>query len=308
MIPFAFTLIGLSCLFLPSWLGLLLGISFSIILGNPMPARTKSLTPQVLQTSIVALGFGMNLNVVAKVGASGFLYTLIGIAGAMVVGYALGKLLKVDSETSALIGVGTAICGGSAVAAIAPVIKAKPQSISISLGTVFLLNAVALFIFPPIGHFLGLDETQFGLWSALAVHDTSSVVGTSLQYGQRALEVGTTVKLARALWILPLALGFGLFWKSKDQAGQAKKPWFILGFVLASALVTWIPNLQEVGAHLAKAGKHLLVVALFLIGSGISVDALKKVGLRPLLQGVLLWFAVGSSTLAAIYFHWIKIE
>jgi uncharacterized integral membrane protein (TIGR00698 family) len=258
---------------------------------------------------VIGLGAGMDLNVVGRVGAQGVGYTVLGISMTLVIGYLLGKVLKTERDTSILVSAGTAICGGSAIAAVSSSIKAKPHEISVSLGVVFMLNALALIVFPIVGHHFNLTEGQFGLWSALAIHDTSSVVGASMQYGPHALEVGTTVKLARALWIVPVTLFYGYLVSRKQEAtaGKTKFPWFILGFLLAAALVTWIPQLQEPGKFVNEIAKKLLVVTLFLIGANLTRDTLRSVGLRPLIQGVLLWIIVGSLTLGAIVMGWITL-
>lgn len=298
--------------YVSSGVALLGGVLFAVFLGNPYAEQTRKYTHNLLSLSVIGLGAGMNLIVVGQVGLAGIGYTVIGIASALILGTVLGKLLKIEPETSLLISAGTAICGGSAIAAISPVIRAKPQVVSISLGTVFILNAVALFIFPLIGHHFNLSETQFGLWAALAIHDTSSVVGASMQYGAHALQVGTTVKLARALWIVPVSFGIGLLWARKNKAadagaaGKAKKPWFILGFLLMAALVTWIPVLQEPGHVVEAIAKRLLVLTLFFIGSNLTKETLKSVGIKPFVQGLILWIVIASCTLGAILAGWIS--
>lgn len=282
---------------------LVLGIAVALTAGNPYQAQTKTYSSTLLAWSVMGLGAGMNLITVAKVGAAGFGYTIVGISATLTLGLLLARLLEVERHVGLLVSVGTAICGGSAIAAAAAAIKAKPHQISVALVTVFCLNAVALLIFPPLGHHFGLSERSFGLWSALAIHDTSSVVGSALQYGPSALEVATTVKLARALWIVPVTLALGLFWPhahGAEGAAKAKRPWFILGFLAAAALVTCVPALQAAGKHLAFAAQRALVVTLFLIGAGLSREALKDVGWRPFAQGILLWLIVGSGTLGAI--------
>ena len=290
---------------LSSGLALFMGILFAFVFGNPFAERTKSLTPLFLGLAIIGLGAGMNLLTVAKLGFHGMGYTVLGIASTFVIGTLLGKFLKTERDTSLLITVGTAICGGSAIAAVAPVIRAKPHEITISLGIVFSLNAIALFLFPFIGHQLLLSGEQFGLWSALAIHDTSSVVGASLQYGQGALAVGTTTKLARALWIVPVAMGIGFLRakeaKQSEETQKAKKPWFILGFLGMAALVTFIPNLQPFGDVLNTLAKRLMVMTLFLIGSNLSPAAIKSVGAKPFIQGILLWVIMASTSLFVIY-------
>lgn len=292
-----FSAVGLFCLtpFASAAIALLCGVVLAVAVGNPFQATTKPLAQKCLAWSIVGLGAGMNLVEVARAGVSGLALTAVSIAATLAVGLGLGRLLRADRETSTLIAVGTAICGGSAIAAIAPVIKAKPHTISVALGTVFMLNAVALFLFPVIGHWAGLSQNQFGLWSALAIHDTSSVVGAGLQYGQDALHIAATVKLARALWIVPLAFVFGFFYRG--DGGKAKKPWFIAGFVIMAAIMTWFPPLREAGQIIELLARKGLVIALFLIGTNLTLATLKEVGLRPLLQGIGLWLLVSSISL-----------
>jgi uncharacterized integral membrane protein (TIGR00698 family) len=293
---------------------LVLGLLLSLAFGNPYATQMKSWTSRLLACSVMGLGAGMNLAVIGQVGYRGIGYTVIGIALTFLLGSLFGKLLKVEKNTSLLITVGTAICGGSAIAAVASVIRAKNHEVSVSLGTVFLLNATALFIFPWIGHQLQLEQTQFGLWSALAIHDTSSVVGATLQYGAQALEIGTTVKLARALWIIPVAAFIGFVRSRKKVSAGAqgsavktpvKRPWFILGFILAAAIVTWIPSLAPLGHEVESIAKKLMILTLFLIGAGLTREAVKSVGIKPFVQGVALWFVSASVSLSAVYFAWI---
>ncbi len=282
-------------------IALLCGVLVAIISGNPFATHTKLYAQKLLTYSIIGLGAGMNLVQVGEAGLSGLSITIISITCTLAVGIALGRLMKSESETSLLISVGTAVCGGSAIAAIAPVIKAKPQAITVALGTVFLLNALALFAFPAIGHAFNLTQPQFGLWSALAIHDTSSVVGAGLQYGADALRIGTTIKLARALWIVPLTIGFGFYFRDGSKSTTpTKKPWFILGFIMMAGLVTWVPQLQTAGHVVEMLARKCLVVTLFLIGSNLTLATLKSVGIRPLAQGVILWLLVSTSSLALI--------
>ncbi|MDD5302797.1 MAG: putative sulfate exporter family transporter [Elusimicrobia bacterium] len=278
-------------------LALVLGIAFAIASPAPAPAKARRLTRLLLQASVVGLGFGMNLHRVLSAGAQGFVYTAGGIAFALAAGWALGRLLGVEKTTSYLVSVGTAICGGSAIAAVGPVVGADEEQMSVSLGTVFLLNSAALLLFPPIGHALGLSQTQFGLWAALAIHDTSSVVGASMKYGAEALAVGATVKLARALWIVPVCLATAALYRSKAKVAW---PWFILFFVLAAAVATFVPAGARVWGALNAASKAGLTATLFLIGTGINRAALRKVGPRPLVQGVALWAIVATLSLALI--------
>ena len=277
-------------------IALTIGILFGLCFAHPYAAAARTSARILLQVCVVALGFGMNLHEVLKAGRSGFVYTALGISFALVAGLALGKLLRVRGNSSFLITAGTAICGGSAIAAIGPVLHADDEEMSVSLGTVFILNSVALLIFPPIGGALHLSQSQFGLWAALAIHDTSSVVGAAAKYGPEALIIGTTVKLARALWIVPLALATAALKRSKSKI---QFPWFILFFCLAAVLNTYLPAISPFSHSLFTLGRLGLTATLFLIGTGISRATLKEVGWRPLLQGVLLWAAVG---IASLYF------
>lgn len=282
------------------------GILFGLCLTHPYAGATRISARILLQVCVVALGFGMNLHEVLKAGRNGFVYTALGISFALLVGLVFGKLLQVRGNSSFLITTGTAICGGSAIAAIGPILQADDEEMAVSLGTVFILNSVALLIFPAIGGALHLSQTQFGLWAALAIHDTSSVVGAAAKYGQKALVIGTTVKLARALWIVPLALATAAITKNKSEIrsgsetrGKAKIqfPWFIVFFCLAAVLNTYVPLIQRGSNALFAFGRLGLTATLFLIGTGISRATLKEVGWRPMLQGVLLWFAVGLTSL-----------
>ncbi len=287
------------------------GIAFGFSVEHPFRAESSSLAKFLLQASVVALGFGMNLKQVVHAGRSGFFYTAMSISCAMLLGLLLGSLLKVAGKASFLITAGTAICGGSAIAAIAPITGADEEEISVSMGTVFLLNSVALLIFPAIGHVLHLSQNQFGLWSALAIHDTSSVVGATARYGNQALAVGTTVKLARALWIVPVSLlaaaymanGVG---RSYRQA-RIKVPWFIFLFCLAAATSTYLPRFAAQYGVLNHLGKAGLTATLFLIGTSLSRSTLRQVGVRPFIQGVTLWIIVAGASLAAIYCHCLSI-
>lgn len=290
--------------FTPAAAALVGGALLALTLGNPWQAKTRAWTHRLLPLAVVGLGADMNLRTVAKAGLHGLGYTALSLVLVLALGLWLARMLKVERDAGLLISVGTAICGGSAIAALAPVLRAKEHDISVALATVFLLNAAALMIFPPIGHAAGLGQEAFGLWSALAIHDTSSVVGAGLAYGPRALEVATTVKLARALWIVPLTLAIG-WWVARrgaaaPDAPPLKKPWFIAGFLAMAALVTFVPALHAPGHFVATAARRVLVLTLFLIGAGLSREALRSVGLRPFLQGLLLWLIVGSLGLGAV--------
>lgn len=283
----------------PSWAALLIGVAVALGSGQPLPVRWKKWTSKVLQIGVVALGAGMNLAVVLKVGAEGAGLTAVSLALALGTGWLIGKVLKVPADTSLMLSVGTAICGGSAIAAVASVIKPKAHEMSVALGVVFLLNGLALLVFPPFGHALGLGQAEFGRFAALAIHDTSSVVGAGLAYGPEALDVATTTKLARALWIVPLTIGVAV-WRQRGQGGGLKGikwPYFIIGFLGAAALFTWVPELAPVKPWAVLAAKRILVLALFLVGLGLSREALKAVGWRPMAQGVLLWFALIGAAL-----------
>jgi uncharacterized integral membrane protein (TIGR00698 family) len=285
-------------------LALAAGIVYGFSFEHPYHLDAKRLSKLLLQASVVGLGFGMNLQQVLRAGRSGLAYTAAGITFAMLLGWGLGKLFAVQGRISFLISAGTAICGGSAIAAVAPVANATEEEIAVSLGTVFALNSIALLIFPLIGSALHLTQTQFGLWSALAIHDTSSVVGAAAKFGAVALAVGTTVKLARALWIVPVSIGTSLVQKSK---ARIQWPWFILLFCLASVANTYVPLFNPAYPVLRHLGILGLTVTLFLIGTGISKKTLRQVGVRPLLQGILLWIVVAAGSLALIRAGWIRL-
>ncbi len=283
---------------------LLGGLVYGLALSHPFHIESKQLAKFLLQASVVGLGFGMNLHEVVHAGRSGFLYTAVSITLVMLLGLLLGYLIRVSKKASFLIAAGTAICGGSAIAAVGPIAEASEEEMAVSLGAVFILNSIALFLFPTVGFALHLSQSQFGLWSALAIHDTSSVVGATARYGVAALAVGTTVKLARALWIVPLSLATAVTLKSK---ARVQWPWFILLFCLAAFLNTIFPVWNPEFAILNHLGKIGLTVTLFLIGTGLNKETLKKVGLRPLVQGLSLWIIVGTATLLLILFNWIRI-
>jgi uncharacterized integral membrane protein (TIGR00698 family) len=283
--------------------GLLLGLVLALVFGNPYLDRTKKFTPTLLALSVVGLGAGMDLRRVMLAGAHGAVYTVLGIACALALGALFSRFFSVGRNVGALISVGTAICGGSAIAAVVPILKPKDHETSVALGTVFLLNAIALFVFPEVGHLVHLSDSQFGLWAALAIHDTSSVVGAAAMWGGKAVEIATTVKLARALWIVPLTFAVGA-WQSRASGesakGKPKRPWFIAGFVLAAAIATYVPGLREPGQWLSFGARQALVVTLFFIGASLSRSAIRAVGARPLALGVSLWVAMAALSLAAI--------
>lgn len=285
-------------------IALFLGLLFALLFGQAYPKFNKKVSKKLLQYSVVGLGFGMNLQASLQSGKEGMAFTIVSVVGTMLIGWLIGrKLLKVERDTSYLISSGTAICGGSAIAAVGPVLKAKDTEMSVALGTVFILNAIALFVFPIIGHALDMTQQQFGMWAAIAIHDTSSVVGAGAAYGEEALQVATTIKLTRALWIIPLALATSFIYKSKGQ--KISIPWFILFFVLAMIFNTYVLSTTEIGTtighYINDFARKSLTITLFFIGASLSSDVLKSVGIKPLIQGVLLWIIISLSTLAYIY-------
>ncbi|MBC9930433.1 YeiH family protein [Chitinophaga qingshengii] len=277
---------------------LLLGLALAQTTGNPFAHITPKITHWLLQLSVIGLGFGMNAHAALQAGKTGFLFTVISIAGTLLLGVISGRLLKIEKGTSHLIACGTAICGGSAIAAISPVIKAGEKQISVALGIVFLLNSLALFVFPAVGHWLNLSQQQFGLWSAIAIHDTSSVVGAANKYGETALQIATTVKLSRALWIMPVAFITTLLFR--NSSGKIKIPWFIGLFLLAMILNTWVPAVATVGPFLVHSAKTALSLTLFLVGAGLTRQAFRGIGWQPLLQGIVLWICISAGALLAI--------
>lgn len=297
----------------PSWafyinapVALLMGIIVALTLGNPFIKMNKKATTLLLQVSVVCLGFHLDIQHALKAGETGFLFTISTIAFTLTAGYFIGKWMKIDPKTSFLISNGTAICGGSAIAAVAPIVKADDHEISVSLGTIFILNSLALVIFPAIGHYFNLSAEQFGTWCAIAIHDTSSVVGAATNYkdaaGHDALPIATTVKLERALWIIPISLATAWYYKSK---GKVKIPYFIFYFVLAIVVSNYIPlKFTIVGKtpyeYIYLFGRKGLIITLFLIGSGLSVNTIRQVGLKPILQGVILWTIISCVSLAVI--------
>ena len=300
---FAGVILAASGLVSPA-VALLVGLVYGSMLTHPFQVEGRQLTKFLLQASVVALGFGMNLQEVLQAGRSGFVYTALSITAAMLLGLGLGYVIDVSKKSSFLISAGTAICGGSAIAAVGPITGASDEEMAVSLGAVFILNSIALFLFPAVGFALHLSESQFGLWSALAIHDTSSVVGATAKYGPSALAIGTTIKLARALWIVPLSLASAIVWKSK---ARIQWPWFIVLFCVAAMFNTLLPQFHPAFGALNHMGKLGLTATLFLIGASLNKETLKKVGVRPLLQGLTLWMIVGGGTLVLIVFNWIRL-
>ena len=290
--------------FLSTWVTppvvLFIGLVFALLCGQAYPTFNKNVSKKLLQYSVIGLGFGMNLQASLASGKEGMLFTIISVVGTLLIGMFIGcKILKLNRNTSYLISSGTAICGGSAIAAVGPIIKAKDTDMSIALATVFILNAIGLFLFPALGHWLGLSQQEFGTWAAIAIHDTSSVVGAGAAYGEEALQVATTIKLTRALWIIPLALVTSVIFRSEGK--KISVPWFILFFIAAMLINTYLlADYPEIGKFIAGIARKGLIITMFFIGASLSVDVIKSVGIRPLLQGVLLWIIISAASLAYI--------
>ena len=281
---------------------LFLGLIFALLCGQPFPKFNKSVSKKLLQYSVVGLGFGMNLQQSLASGKEGMLFTIVSVIGTMVIGMLIGRrMLKMNRDAAYLISSGTAICGGSAIAAVGPVIKANEGDMSVALATIFILNAIALFIFPILGEWLGLTQQQFGTWAAIAIHDTSSVVGAGAAYGQEALQVATTIKLTRALWIIPLALVTSVIFKNESK--KISIPWFILWFIVAIVVNTYLlDSVPMVGKIISGVARKGLIVTMFFIGASLSTDVLKTVGVKPLIQGILLWIVISVSSLLYILY------
>ena len=277
------------------------GLVFALVTGGAFPSFSKKASRILLQAAVVGIGFGMNFNSAIRSGGAGMAMTIVSVVLVMIAGWALGRMMRVDGKVSYLVSAGTAICGGSAIAAVAPVVKADDSQISVSLGTIFTLNALALFIFPPIGRILGLTEIQFGEWAAIAIHDTSSVVGAGAAYGSEALQTATLIKCTRALWILPLAFATTLI--MREKGAKVSVPWFIVLFVLAMIINTFMPQCEVWTActkTVVALSKQAMCVTLFLIGSTLSLSSLRQVGARPLLQGVALWVLTAAASLLIV--------
>ena len=290
--------------FLSAWVTppvvLFIGLVFALLCGQAYPTFNKNVSKKLLQYSVIGLGFGMNLQASLASGKEGMLFTIISVVGTLLIGMFIGcKILKLNRNTSYLISSGTAICGGSAIAAVGPIIKAKDTDMSMALATVFILNAIGLFLFPVLGHWLDLSQQDFGTWAAIAIHDTSSVVGAGAAYGEEALQVATTIKLTRALWIIPLALVTSVIFRSEGK--KISIPWFILFFIVAMLINTYLlADFPQIGKFIAGIARKGLIITMFFIGASLSVDVIKSVGIRPLLQGVLLWIIISAASLAYI--------
>lgn len=302
----AFVALAAACLvpIVPPWAALVAGILFALSLGNPFPKESKSVSKVMLQVCVVLLGFSMDLNTVLKAGSEGILFALVSILCVFLLGWGVQRALKLPPIAGLLVSTGTAICGGSAIAAMSSVVDAKQEDVSVAVGTVFILNAIALLIFPPLGHALGLSQHQFGTWAGIAIHDVASVVGAGKAYGEEALKIGTAVKLSRVLYLIPITLIAAWFVKrsASSAEGTAKVafPWFILGFIGASVIRTYVPAMADLAPTIKIVATSGLALALYLIGAGISRATLKQVGVKPLVHGVVLWAFISVVSLLVV--------
>ena len=296
----AFVLLILFTSLLNSAMALVAGLVVGLLLGNPFRHHTVKGAKLLLQAAMVGMGFGIDLHQVAETGLIGMVYTFVSLAATMLVGLLLGKLFLTPPRLTHLVSSGTSICGASAIAAVAPAIKANDEEITVALGIVFILNALALFVFPPVGHLLQLTQEQFGIWAGIAIHDTSSVVGAAARFGDESILIATTVKLTRALWIVPLVLVSGLMYKTGER--KLSIPLFIVLFVLASVISTFIPAVANLSPEIIAIAKKLMLLSLFFIGANISLRALKSISPKPFWQGLLLWLFVSITSLAIIYY------
>ena len=297
LVIFPFDLVGFGNIITPA-IALFLGLAFALIFKNPYPKFNKKTSKYLLQASVVGLGFGMNVTESLKSGVDGMLFTIASVIGVMVLGVLIGKWLHLNKKASYLIASGTAICGGSAIAAVGPIVKANEHEMAVSLGVVFILNAIALFIFPAIGHYFELSEVQFGTWAAIAIHDTSSVVGAGEAYGPIALQTATLVKLTRALWIIPLAIVTMFIFR--DKTSKISIPWFIFMFILAMVINTYCNLPQQLTSSLLWIAKKGLVLTLFLIGASLSLSTIKAVGIKPLILAITLWIIIGIGSFVVV--------
>lgn len=298
LIAFPFQVFGVSDFITPA-LALFAGLVFALIFPMPFPKFNKKGSKYLLQASVVGLGFGMNVVTALKSGSEGMMFTIVSVIGVMAFGILIGMWMHLNRKTAYLISSGTAICGGSAIAAVGPVLKADDHEMAVSLGVIFILNAIALFIFPPIGHYFGMTQAQFGTWAAIAIHDTSSVVGAGDAYGAEACQIATLIKCTRALWIIPLAFATMFIFRDKNGS-KISIPWFIFLFVAAMVVNTYCGIPSAVSDTIVYISKKALVVTLFFIGAGLSVGMVKKVGIRPLLLAILLWIIIGVSSFMVV--------
>ncbi|MCI9055506.1 MAG: putative sulfate exporter family transporter [Muribaculaceae bacterium] len=296
VIPFA--AFGMQWAVISAPIALLCGLVYAFVFENPFPKFNKKCSKYLLQVAVVCLGFNMNLQESLKSGADGMMFTVVSVVGVMAMGVLFGYWLHLNRKTSYLISSGTAICGGSAIAAVGPVLKADTDEMAVSLGVIFILNSIALFVFPPLGHMLDMTQTQFGTWAAIAIHDTSSVVGAGEVYGEVALQTATLIKLTRALWIIPLA--FATMFIFRDKTGKVSIPWFIFIFVLAMIVNTYVPLPEAFTATMVWIAKRGMVVTLFMIGASLTIKMIKSVGIKPLMLAVALWVIISVSSLFVV--------
>lgn len=297
LILFPYEILGYNNFITPA-IALFIGLFYALVFKNPYPKFNKKASKYLLQASVVGLGFGMNVTEALKSGSNGMLFTIVSVVGVMIIGVLIGRMMHINKKTSYLISSGTAICGGSAIAAIGPTLKANEDEMAVSLGVIFILNAIALFIFPPIGHFFGLNETQFGTWAAIAIHDTSSVVGAGDAYGQLALQTGTLIKLTRALWIIPLAIVTMFIFR--DNSKKISIPWFIFLFIVAMLINTYCNLSNELTSSIAWLAKKGLILTLFFIGASLSMKTIKHIGIKPLILATILWFIIGIGSFIVV--------
>jgi len=296
LIPFAAC--GVPALVITAPVALLCGLVYAFIFENPYPKFNKKCSKYLLQVAVVCLGFNMNLQESLKSGANGMMFTIVSVIGVMAMGVMFGYWMHINRKTAYLISSGTAICGGSAIAAVGPVLKADTDEMAVALGVIFILNSIALFIFPPIGHLLDMSQTQFGTWAAIAIHDTSSVVGAGETFGEQALQTATLIKLTRALWIIPLA--FVTMFIFRDKTGKVSIPWFIFLFVVAMVINTYVTLPQTFVDIMVWVARRGMVVTLFMIGASLTVKMIKSVGMKPLLLAVLLWIVISVSSILVV--------
>ena len=297
LILFPYEILGCNSFITPA-IALFIGLSYALVFNKPYPNFSKTASKYLLQTSVVGLGFGMNVTEALKSGGNGMLFTIASVVGVMIIGVVVGRMMHINRKTSYLISSGTAICGGSAIAAVGPTLKADEDEMAVSLGVIFILNAIALFIFPPIGHFFELNEIQFGTWAAIAIHDTSSVVGAGEAYGQLALQTATLIKLTRALWIIPLAIVTMFIFR--DNSKKISIPWFIFLFIIAMLINTYCNLSDELTSSIAWLAKKGLILTLFFIGASLSLATIKHIGIKPLILATILWFIIGVGSFIVV--------
>lgn len=297
LILFPYEILGCNSFITPA-IALFIGLFYALVFNKPYPKFNKKASKYLLQTSVVGLGFGMNVTEALKSGGNGMLFTIASVVGVMIIGVVVGRMMHINRKTSYLISSGTAICGGSAIAAVGPTLKADEDEMAVSLSVIFILNAIALFIFPPIGHFFELNEIQFGTWAAIAIHDTSSVVGAGEAYGQLALQTATLIKLTRALWIIPLAIVTMFIFR--DNSKKISIPWFIFLFIIAMLINTYCNLSDELTSSIAWLAKKGLILTLFFIGASLSLATIKHIGIKPLILATILWFIIGVGSFIVV--------